>query len=272
MNITGTGPITVSGGYPNYTISAPVPTVTPPPNIIGAGITNVTNAGNNYTVSTPPVNMTYMPGTGILSYSQAIGPNTVNINPALTFTNGTLGVGANTVTIPGAGLWSRPTATTTILSNASDFVGIGINSPTTKLHLHDSSAATTFSNFSGSSKTSIRIHNYNTTNNNFSSLIFSTINSGAGNYESSKIVGINTNHTAGSMTGDLAFMTRNPGNITERMRLMSFGYLGLGTSSPQQLLHLYSSSTNVGLAIDAGTAGRARLGLLAGGVDNGEIG
>src|SRR5450432_3914243 len=48
--------------------------------------------------------------------------------------------------------------------------------------------------------------------------------------------------------------------------------VGIGTQAPAQKLHIYSSGTNVGLAIDGGTAGRARLGLLPGGVDNGEIG
>ncbi|MGH8003649.1 MAG: tail fiber domain-containing protein, partial [Limisphaerales bacterium] len=50
------------------------------------------------------------------------------------------------------------------------------------------------------------------------------------------------------------------------------GNVGIGTASPQQKLHLFSSGTNTGIVVDGGIAGRARLGLLPGGVDNGELG
>ncbi|MGE5693006.1 MAG: tail fiber domain-containing protein, partial [Candidatus Zixiibacteriota bacterium] len=54
--------------------------------------------------------------------------------------------------------------------------------------------------------------------------------------------------------------------------IQASGGVGIGTTSPQQKLHVFSSGTNIGIAIDGGSAGRARLGFLAGGVDNGELG
>lgn len=104
VNITGIGSTSVSGAFPNYSISS-----------TGGGSTNI--------------NLSYMPGTGILSYSPAPFPGTLDINPALTFTNGILGVGSNTVNIPGTGLWTKPNATVTSLTNGADWVSIGNNNP-----------------------------------------------------------------------------------------------------------------------------------------------
>src|SRR3989337_2045577 len=50
------------------------------------------------------------------------------------------------------------------------------------------------------------------------------------------------------------------------------GNVGIGTASPVQKLHIYSSGTNTGILVDGGSSGRARLGLLSGGVDGGELG
>ncbi|MCI0530825.1 MAG: hypothetical protein L0Y74_02595, partial [candidate division Zixibacteria bacterium] len=50
------------------------------------------------------------------------------------------------------------------------------------------------------------------------------------------------------------------------------GSVGIGTTSPFQKLHVATSSNNIGVAIEASISGRARLGLLPAGVDNGELG
>lgn len=50
------------------------------------------------------------------------------------------------------------------------------------------------------------------------------------------------------------------------------GKVGIGISIAQQKLHVFGSGSNTGIAVDAGFSGRARLGLLPGGVDNGELG
>lgn len=129
-NISGPN---VVGSYPNYTIG-----IGAAPNIIGTGVTNVIAAGNNYTVNTPPVNMTYLPGTGMLTYIQATGSNTLNISPAVTFTNNVITVGSNSTTIPVTGIWTRPTTTVTTLTNVNDNVGIGISTPGNRLHVVES--------------------------------------------------------------------------------------------------------------------------------------
>jgi hypothetical protein len=46
----------------------------------------------------------------------------------------------------------------------------------------------------------------------------------------------------GSNSGELTFETRNSGSSAERMRIDSSGNVGIGTSSPDQLLHISASS------------------------------
>jgi hypothetical protein len=134
VNLTGQLGAIVTGAFPNYTVSTAIGT---PPVIMGAGITTVVSAGNNFTVSTPPVGMTYNPGTGILSYSPSPGLSALDINPTVTFTNDVLTVGGNSVSVPLNGIWNRPNAITTMLTNQTDWVGIGNNNPISKLDVSD---------------------------------------------------------------------------------------------------------------------------------------
>ena len=62
-------------------------------------------------------------------------------------------------------------------------------------------------------------------------------------YTFANIKGFKENLTSGDYAGALAFTTRaNGGNPTERMRITSGGNVGIGTTSPASLLHMYSSS------------------------------
>lgn len=98
--------------------------------------------------------------------------------------------------------------------------------------------------------------------------------------------GVNSGYTGiyEDGTGDLRFAVgqagapSNPpfasaGNSYDAMTIDSpSGRVGMGTTSPAQNLHVLTVGNNVGIAIEANTAGRSRLGFLPGGVDNGEIG
>jgi len=152
VNVSGPG---VIGAYPNYTVTATPQTsvssgssnvivtgsvpsysvIVLNPVISGSGTTPVTKDGNNYSANSPPVNMSFVPSTGILSYTPAIVTNTVNILPNTSFTNNILTIGTNTTLIPGTGLWSRQSTTATTLSNFSDYVGIGTNGPSAQLEI-----------------------------------------------------------------------------------------------------------------------------------------
>jgi len=60
----------------------------------------------------------------------------------------------------------------------------------------------------------------------------------------SEIQGINIDDTSGSEKGALTFRTNNAGVMYERIRIDNDGYVGIGTSSPDVLLHLESTSAN----------------------------
>lgn len=56
-----------------------------------------------------------------------------------------------------------------------------------------------------------------------------------------------------NMTGDLEFYTVNAGSIGERMRITSSGYLGIGTTAPNALLHVAGTTLLAGNASTTGT-------------------
>lgn len=130
---------------------------------------------------------------------------------------------------------------TDVIYNITDSVGIGTTLPRTKLELYGSSNVTNIYSFNGSPSTTFAIHNDDITNSNYSSLSFSTRATNNGNYNSARIVAVNQNHTAGSVTSDLVFMTREASNITEAMRITGDNRIGFGTVAPSTDLHLVGS-------------------------------
>ncbi len=117
-------------------------------------------------------------------------------------------------------------------------IGIGTNAPATALHSFGTNAATTFTTQNASPETAFRIHNNDLTNGNFGSLIWTSQASNGGIYEAGKIVSANTNHTFTSLTADLVFLTRDPGGLNERMRIVSNGFVGIGTLAPSERLEV----------------------------------
>ncbi|MBI2033658.1 MAG: hypothetical protein HYT13_01010 [Candidatus Liptonbacteria bacterium] len=136
-------------------------------------------------------------------------------------------------TVAGAG-----NASTTVLTLQGDGnVGIGTAGPASILHISAASTNTTAP--TGTYGQSVIIENISATTNNYSSIIFR----GSGS-DMSMISNINTVHGA-SPTSDLAFFTRNAGSAPERMRILSSGNIGIGTTTPGSLLHLGAAGSKL---------------------------
>jgi len=104
----------------------------------------------------------------------------------------------------------------------------------------------------------INLVNTNSTNGNSNAVLFKNSNELA----TSSVVGETTSHT--NRTGELAFLTSNTAAPAERMRIDSSGNVGIGTTSPDNLLHIESSS-NTFLQIEkTGTASKVFLGNSGG--------
>jgi len=65
---------------------------------------------------------------------------------------------------------------------------------------------------------------------------------GLDNNEATKAFGIISGVSVSTDNGLLTFQTRNSGTLTERMRIDNSGNVGIGTSSPDQLLHISGGS------------------------------
>lgn len=253
VTLSGLGSTTISGTYPNYTIATPVPTIAPVPVLVGTGITSVTSVANNYTINTPPVGMSYISTTGILSYSPAPSINTINISPAVSFTNNILSVGSNTVNVPGTGLWTK-SGSNTNLFNTTDLVGIGTAAPVSKLHVSDPTSKVTIESTTASA---------------LSSLDFKTNGGG--------IASINKYGSSGRLAivsggaYNMQFLNSIGGSfqfdegVNTRMMIATGGSVGIGTGTtpPNGKLEIADGSmngssllvtSNNGSAIDAGAA------------------
>jgi trimeric autotransporter adhesin len=151
----GNSNISVSGSSPNFTISSsptlsvlqntvsisngnsitlPIPQAT----VVGTGNAVVSpTVGLAFNVNVPPVGMSYVANTGVLTYTQQTGVNSLTVAPTLSLnvSTGAMSVGpaSNSITLAGLGPWVKPTSTVVALNVVSDLVGVGTNAPTAKM-------------------------------------------------------------------------------------------------------------------------------------------
>jgi GDSL-like Lipase/Acylhydrolase family len=138
-------------------------------------------------------------------------------------------------------------------------LGIGTTSPSAPLELYGSNSSTNLVTGGGIFEA---ITNADQTAGNFDSLSYREVNSAGLEVTGTRISGVFNSHTAGAESADLAFLTRNSGVLSEKLRITGAGNVGIGTTSPFATLSVAGSayltgSLNVG---DASTT-RNNLGL-----------
>lgn len=119
--LTGTGNAVITGAYPNQSVNVDPQVLSlnngtlslsnggnsvalPVTSITSGGVANITNNGSQYQVNVPGPSLTYSGATGTFTYSQSAYTNTINLSPQVSYSNGTLSVGSNTVSMPVWGL------------------------------------------------------------------------------------------------------------------------------------------------------------------------
>ncbi|MEW6617218.1 MAG: hypothetical protein AB1333_02245 [Patescibacteria group bacterium] len=125
----------------------------------------------------------------------------------------------------GSGQWTT-NGGLVYLTSTTQNVGIGTTSPSNKFTVGVADNSTT----QASGGAVLNIFNSNTTANNYASIAFGQ--SGAGSNSFSRIGVQYIDRTGGSEDQDIFFSTIGGGAYNERMRILSTGNVGVGTTSP----------------------------------------
>ena len=133
------------------------------------------------------------------------------------------------------------------------FVGIGTNNPINPLDVQFANAVAYST--TGTSLARIRLVNSDaTTNNNAFEINLGSFDTNGNVAPAVRLAGIFTNHTPGAASGDFAINLRNAGTFSEIARFASNGRVGIGTTNPQDALHIFNTANTVGtIRLQGGT-------------------
>ena len=178
-------------------------------------------------------------------------------------TNTSTAFTAGSIVFAGSGGTYNQDNSSLFYDDTNNRLGIGTNSLNYKTEVAlSASVYWDGTAFSGGTPSALSINN--TTNGGYDPVLLLQQTDGGGTTKLAGGIGlVGTNSwTAGndaSQTSDMYFLVRNnSGGISERMRIKSSGYVGIGTSSPQEKLHVDGNGRITG-AYSSTTASAANL-------------
>ncbi len=132
---------------------------------------------------------------------------------------------------------------------SSGYVGIGTSTPSLKLDVTGSD---------GTPYTVAGLYSNNNSENTGPRMVFDTANQSGVRKSMARISGIMTNRGAGGEVGDFVIETMREGTVTEAMRVLGSGRVGIGTTSPSSLLNIHAGNFNLtGTTLNQPTTGIA---------------
>ncbi|MDD2716462.1 MAG: tail fiber domain-containing protein [Candidatus Wallbacteria bacterium] len=129
--------------------------------------------------------------------------------------------------------------------DSSGKVGIGTGSPQSILQV--SGPSTEVFSATNLSSAFLALTNTNTTTNNFSRLLFNTIDNSGVLATGAGLSAIFTSHTTNAVSADLAIQTKNAGTVAEIARFTAAGSLGIGISNPGAKLQISAGDSSLAL-------------------------
>ncbi|HAI98559.1 TPA: hypothetical protein DCL30_03420 [Candidatus Peribacteria bacterium] len=130
-------------------------------------------------------------------------------------------------------------------------IGMGTTSPSNALHVVNNSGVparferTSTTTYAGGGNSDVVLYNPDTTTNNTVRLSFDTLDDASAEFRGADITSIITDHSAAGRAADLSFLTISGGavNPTEKMRILSTGNIGIGTTAPDTKLEVIGTAS-----------------------------